>query len=70
MAVCLQAGKALTLLGFGPETDDAPLSSDFLAAADWWTGEGRMVVIGYEGAGSQQVFMDEEGNLTSKWYGD
>ncbi|MEZ5999473.1 hypothetical protein [Hyphomonas sp.] len=70
MAICLQAGKALTLLGFGPETDDAPLSSDFLADADWWAGEGRTVVIGYEGAGSQQVFMDEDGNLTSKWYGD
>jgi len=70
IAVCLQAGQHLILLGFAPETDAAPLSSDFLAEADWWKGEGRTVVIGHEGAGSQQVFIDEDGSLTSKWYGD
>jgi hypothetical protein len=70
LAVCRQAQKTLTLMGFTSETDSAPLSSDFLAEVDWWSIDGRTVVIGIEGAGSQVVYLDQAGTLMSRWSGD
>lgn len=70
LAICQRDGKRLTLLGLGGETDDQPLSSDFLAEIDWWSAGERSVSLGIEGASSQNVFMDKSGAFASKWVGD
>lgn len=70
LAVCLQAGKKLLVQGMEPDDTDTPLSSDFLIGADWWSVEGRTVVVGHEGAGSLAVYIDEAGSLASEWRGD
>lgn len=70
LAICQQDGKTLTLIGQDTKSGAQTLSSDFLIDADWWSIDGRSVILGIEGAGSQRVYRDASGEFVSAWEGD
>jgi len=70
LAICQQDGKTLTLIGQATKSGAQTLSSDFLIDADWWSIDGRSIILGIEGAGSQRVYRDASGEFVSAWEGD
>lgn len=70
LAICLQDGKTLILMGQEATLGNQTLSSEFLKEADWWSIDGRSVILGIEGAGSQRVYQDASGEFVSAWEGD
>lgn len=69
LAICSQTDRRLELVGFD-HTGASVLSGAFLAEIDWWSVDGRTVVMGAEGVGSQRLFRSEIRPLVSEWISD
>lgn len=70
LAVCSQASRHLQVLGLNEEQPNQRPSSDFLSEIDWWSVDGRTVVLGIERAGSQKLYRRKNGALHGEWVGD
>ncbi|MCA8900525.1 MAG: hypothetical protein KDA53_04685 [Hyphomonas sp.] len=67
LAVCLQAGKALTILGLERgKAEASSLTSDFLADVAWWNVDGRTALLGLETGDSRKLYLDKAGDLVSE----